>query len=276
MIELRAGQLRCELEPEQGGAIAGLWRDAMELLRPGRAGACLPLVPYSNRVGQAAVVWQGTQQPQVRHPGDAPEAIHGIAWQRPWTVLEADESSAMLAFEHRPDASWPFAFDCSHTLRLRPSGLELTLALTNQSAQPAPAGLGWRVRLPLRTGSRVALRAAARWDMDADHLPIAQQADAGLDADGAGLDLERCYEGWDGLLRLRDPTMSLRLRSGLSRLVVWSRAGEDSLVAEPVSHVPNAVHLYAAGAATTELGLHLLQPGESLLAEMAIELEGAG
>ena len=276
MIELRAGKLRCELEPEQGGAIAALRRDGVDLLRPGRGGACLPLVPFSNRVGQAAVVWQGTQQPQVRHPGDAPGAIHGIAWQRPWTVLEADDASAMLAFEHRPDASWPFAFDCSHTLRLRPSGLELTLALTNQSAQPAPAGLGWRLRLPLRAGSRVSLHSTAHWETDADHLPTGRRPDPGLDADGAGLDLERCYEGWNGLLQLHDTAMPLRLSSGLHRLVVWRRPGEDSLVAQPVSHVPNAVHLYAAGAATEDLGLRLLQPGESLLAEMAIELEGSG
>src|SRR5205085_9301932 len=105
--------------------------------------------------------------------------------------------------------------------------------LTNQSAQAEPAGLGWRVRLPLRSGSRVAWRTTARWELDADHLPSARHADAGVDDDPAGLDLERCYEGWDGLLRLSDPAAPLRLRSGLTRLVVWRRSGEDCVVAEP-------------------------------------------
>jgi hypothetical protein len=39
-----------------------------------------------------------------------------------------------------------------------------------------------------------------------------------------------------------------------------------------VSHVPNAVHLYAAGAPTEDLGLVLLQPGESMLAQLRLEV----
>ena len=36
-----------------------------------------------------------------------PHAIHGVGWQRPWSVLDSDDSFAMLAYEHRADASWP-------------------------------------------------------------------------------------------------------------------------------------------------------------------------
>ena len=123
MIELRAAALRCELVPELGGAVAGLWLDGVPVLhstpaaqlQSARQAGCQALVPYSNRIGQAAVVWQGTQQPLVRHPGDAPRNILGLGWQRPWEVLDADEGSVMLACEHRADSGWPFAFDCSHT-----------------------------------------------------------------------------------------------------------------------------------------------------------------
>jgi hypothetical protein len=151
MLELRAGRLRCELMPELGGCIAGLWLADVPVLRStpaaqlasARLAGCYPLVPFSNRIGHASLVWQGTQHPLVRNNGDEPHAIHGVGWQRPWSVLDSDAASAMLSYEHRPDAAWPFAFDCSHTLRLRPGALEMTLALTNQSDQPAPAGLGW-------------------------------------------------------------------------------------------------------------------------------------
>src|SRR6478752_5261345 len=142
MIELRAGALRCELVPELGGAIAGLWLGDVPVLRSTPAAQL-------RSAGQAAVVWQGTLQPQVRHPGDAPEQIHGLGWQRPWEVLEQDDASVMLAYEHRADASWPFAFDCSHAVRLQPSGFEMTLAVTNQSGQVAPVGLGWRTAFAL-------------------------------------------------------------------------------------------------------------------------------
>ena len=272
MIELRAGRLRCELEPDAGGAVAGLWLDGMPLLH---GGGCRPLVPFANRIDHAAVVWQGTQQPQVHHPGDAPRTIQGLAWQSPWEVLDADGASAMLAYEHRADAAWPFAFDCSQTLRLQPTGLELTLALTNQSPQAAPAGLGWRAALSLRPGSHVRAKAQALRELDAEHLPGRRRADTGLDADLDASPLERCYEGWDGLLRLHDAGGALQLRSELTRLLLWTAPGGDCLVAQPVSHAPNAVHLYAAGAAAADLGLVLLQPGESLLAQMRLEPAGA-
>jgi aldose 1-epimerase len=284
MIELRAGALRCELVPERGGAVAGLWHGTAPVLGSGPASAmssarparCFPMVPFSNSIGQAAVVWEGTQQPQVRQRGDAPEAIHGLGWQRPWEVLDQDEGSVMLAYEHHGDASWPFAFDCSHALRLQASGLEMTLALTNQSGQAAPVGLGWRALFPLRPGSHIAFLAGGRWEMDADRHPSVRRPDAGVNGATAAITAATCFDGWDGIAELRDPQMKLRLVSGLSRLLVFTDAARETIAIEPVSHVPNAVHRYASGAPAADLGLTLLQPGESLIAQMRIEAEPTG
>jgi aldose 1-epimerase len=281
MIELRAGRLRCELQPGLGAAVAGFWRDALPLLRStpaaqltsARLAACLPLVPFSNRVGHASVVWEGTLQPHVHHGGDRLDAIHGAAWQRPWTVLEADASGAMLAYEHRPDSAWPFAFDCSHTLRLHATGLEMTLALTNQSDRPAPAGLGWRTAFVARPGARMAFAADAQWEFDADRLPRRRLPSTGFAGEVAALSPEGCYDGWDGLVQLEDDAVRLRLQSSTGRLVVARESGGFSVAA--VSHVPNAVHLHAAGTPTGDLGLAILQPGESLLAQLGIVVEDA-
>lgn len=283
MIELRAGQLRCELVPELGGCIAGLWLGDEPVLRStaaaeltsARQSAGYPLVPFSNRIGHASLVWQGTQHPQVRHEGDDPHAIHGVGWQREWSVLDSDAASAMLACEHRPDAAWPFAFDCSHTLRLGPGALEMTLALTNQSGQAAPAGLGWCPYFVKRAGGRIAFRAAARWDTGTDRLPNVRTPAQGLDAACEGLALDQCYDDWDGVARLRDQRLHVTVRSGLTRLVVCTDPMRDEIAIEPVSHVANAVHLYAQGAPAADLGLALLQPGETLVAQMAIEVEAA-
>jgi aldose 1-epimerase len=283
MIELKAGPLRCELQPELGGCIAGLWLDELPVLRStpaaqlssSRLSGCYPLVPFSNRIGQASLVWQGTQHPLVRNNGDEPHAIHGVGWQRPWSVLDSDATSAMLAYEHRPDAAWPFAFDCSHTFRLRPQALELTLALTNQSDRPAPAGLGWHPYFVKRPASHIAFQAAGRWEMGPDKLPTTRMQSQGLDTDCASLDVDHCYDGWDGVLQLRDELVQLRLGSGLTRVVVFTNDTRPYVAIEPVSHVNNAVHLYAAGAPAQELGLVVLQPGESMMAQMSIEVEPA-
>ena len=281
MIELRAGDLRCELVPELGGCVAGLWLGALPVLRStpaaqlagARQSGSYPLVPFSNRIGQASLVWQGTRHPLVRNNGDEPHAIHGIGWQRAWTVLEAGEHMAMLCHEHRADAGWPFAFDCSHTYRLRAGALECTLALTNQSAEPAPAGLGWHPWFPKRPGSRIAFAAAGRWDMGPDKLPTVRQSTTGLDADCATLDVDQCFDGWAGLVHLRDDALIVRVRSDLARLVVFTQPMREHVAIEPVSHVNNAVQLAAAGHPAGDLGLRVLQPGETMVAQMSIEVE---
>lgn len=283
MIELTAGPLRCELQPALGGCIAGLWLQGSPVLRStpaaqlqgARTSGCYPLVPFSNRIARANLVWQGTQHPLVRNNGDEPHAIHGVGWQREWSVLDSDATSAMLAYEHRPDSSWPFAFDCSQTFRLTAEALQMTLNMTNQSGQPAPAGLGWHPYFVKRPDGHLSFRASGRWEMGPDKLPTHRQATSGMDADCASLDVDHCFDGWDGVVQLRDAAMRVRVRSGLTRVVVFTNGTRDYLAIEPVSHVNNAVHLYAAGVPAEDLGLRVLQPGESMMAQMTIEVEPA-
>jgi aldose 1-epimerase len=283
MIQLQAGRMRCELNPELGGCITGLWLDGEPVLRvtpaaqlsTARLSSCYALVPFSNRIGHASLVWQGTQHPLVRNNGDEPHAIHGVGWQRPWSMLDEDPASAMLSYEHAADASWPFAFDCSHTLRLKPDSLEMTLALTNQSPQPAPAGLGWHPFFVKRPGSRIAFHATGRWEMGNDKLPTGRSQSRGIDADCAGVDVDHCYDGWDGVARLKDDVLRVNVRSGLTRLVVFTNPSKQFVAIEPVSHVNNAVQLVASGARAGDLGLATLQPGETIMAQMTIEVEAA-
>ena len=281
MVQLQAGPLVCELEPRLGGCITGLWLAGEPVLRStpaaqlssARQAASYALVPFSNRIAQATLQWQGTQHPLVRNNAPEPHAIHGVGWQRPWQLLESDERFALLAYEHAPDASWPFAFDCSQSLRLDPGSLELTLSLTNQSAQPAPVGLGWHPFFVKRPGSRISFDAGGRWEMGPDKLPTHRVPRPGLDADCATLDVDHCYDGWKGVVQLRDDVLQMRITSNLSRLVVFTTPQRDTVAIEPVSHVNNALSLVHAGADAAALGLATLAPGESLSAQMTIAVE---
>jgi aldose 1-epimerase len=281
MTRLQAGELSCEIEPRLGGCIAGLWLRDVPVLRStpaaqltsSRQAGCYPLVPFSNRIGSARLQWQGTQHPLVRNNGAEPHAIHGVGWQRPWQVLECDERSVFLSYEHRPDSSWPFAFDCSQGMRLAGRALAVTLSMTNHSPQPAPAGLGWHPYFVKRPGSHLAFAASGRWEMGPDKLPTEHRPASGLDADCAGLEVDHCFDGWNGLAVLRDELLQVRLSSSLRRLVVFTNPARDSVAIEPVSHVNNAMNLMAAGAEAAQLGLVILQPGESFSAEMTIEVE---
>jgi aldose 1-epimerase len=281
-ISLAAGAMRCDIVPELGGAIAGLWLGDVAVLRSSPAGAlatvresgCYPLVPFSNRIGHATLKWNGTSHPLVQNFSPEPHAIHGVGWQRPWTVLGADAQFALLSFEHRPDAAWPFAFDSSQAFRLAGDALELTLAVTNQSPQAAPFGLGWHPYFAKRARSRIAFEATGRWEMGADKLPTHRSASRGLDASCATLDVDHCFDGWSGVVHLRDELLHTRLSSNLPYLVVFTNDRRDFVAVEPVSHVNNAVNLAeAARTSAQDLGGRIMQPGESMSAQMRIQVE---
>jgi aldose 1-epimerase len=281
-LSLRSGNLRCDIKPDLGGCIAGLWLGELPVLRSTPAQALsavrqagsFPLVPFSNRVAHASLKWAGTSHPLVQFRADEPHAIHGVGWQRPWAVLDARPNFALLSYEHKADEAWPFAFDSSQAFRLSGDTLELTLSITNQSAAAAPVGLGWHPSFVKRAGSHIRFAASGRWEMGADKLPTHRAASSGLDGDVARLDVDHCFDGWSGSLELHDALLRTRLRSTLSRLVVYTGPASEVIALEPVSHVNNAINLLEAGHATAqELGVCVLQPGESMSAEMSIQVE---
>ncbi len=281
-IQLRSDSFRCEIAPALGGSIAGLWLGDIAVLRSTpahalttvRGSGSYPLVPFSNRVGHATLQWAGTGHPLVKNFEPEPHSIHGVGWLRPWEVLEASPQFALLSYEHKPDESWPFAFDASQAFRLSANTLELTLSVTNQSAVAAPVGLGWHPFFVKRPHTHIEFEATGRWEMSPEKLPTHRLASPGLDVDCAALDVDHCFDGWSGVVHLRDELVHSRISSNLRRLVVFTNDARDFVAIEPVSHVNNALNLMAATADSAEsLGVRVLAPGESMSAEMTIQVE---
>lgn len=100
-IILSSASLRCEIKPEPGGCIAGLWLGETAVLRS---------TPVSDRVS----VRHAGSYPLMQNNGPDPHAIHGLDWQRPWQVLDQEEKLLMLACEHQTDVCWPFALGAGH------------------------------------------------------------------------------------------------------------------------------------------------------------------
>lgn len=278
------GTLRCEVRPDLGGCIAGLWLGDLPVLRstPGdglhnvRLSGCFPLVPFSNRIGHAVLAWQGTGHPLVHNLVQEPHAIHGVGWQRPWEVLEHAPDFLMLAHEHRAQSLWPFAYDASQTLRLQSHRLEMTLSITNQSGRPAPVGLGWHPYFVKRADSHIRFHARGRWEMGPDKLPTAHQVTGGLARPCAGLDVDHCFDGWDGQAWLEDEAVRVHLSAPLHHLVVFTTPERDFIAIEPVSHVNNALNLHAQGGDAEQLGVRVLAPGESYSVAMEMAITPAG
>ena len=281
-LTLSSQHVRCEIVPALGGCVAGLWFQDIPVWRStppaqlsrARLAASYPLVPFSNRVAHASLQWQGTSHPLIKNNGEEPHAIHGVGWERPWEVLEHAPNFALLSYEHRPDAAWPFAFDASQTIQVGPDSVSLTLGMTNQSAHAAPAGLGWHPYFTKRADAYIRFVADGRWDMGPDKLPTQCRPSAGLDAFCADLDLDHCFEGWRGSVELTDALMVTRIQSNLGHLVVYTQPAKDFVAIEPVSHVNNALNLMAqTGIAPERLGVRVLQPGESMVAQMTLHMK---
>lgn len=281
-ISLRCAELRCDIKPELGGCIAGLWLGGIPVLRSTplqdlhsvRQAASYPLIPFSNRVGQATLQWNGTDHPLVKNWAPDPHAIHGVGWERPWDLLEASDTFALLSYEHKADDAWPFDFDSSQAFKLEDHALELSLSITNQSSNAVPVGLGWHPYFIKRADTHVQFEATGRWEMGDDKLPTHRAPSAGLDVACATLDVDHCFDGWSGVVRLRDSVLQTRVISSLSRLVVYSTPQSDSIAIEPVTHVNDAVNRMAqTGASADDLGICILQPGQTLSRAMRIEVE---
>lgn len=276
LLELAAGELRLALRPDLGGSVAGLWHGGQPVLRSteaaalgsARAAACFPLVPYSGRLGYRRFRWLGHEYTTAANFGDNPHSAHGLAWQRAWSVASAGATEAVLRLAHEADADWPFAFEIEQRFLLAPDALTVHLRATNRAIVPQPMGLGWHPYFPKRSRSRVHAEVEARWDTEATGLPTRAVPQPGVDGDVAHLAFDHCFEGFRGAARVRDERFSIKLTSSLPRLVVYTPQERPYFCVEPVSHVPNAIHMSDPAAH----GLVTLAPGHSHEEWMKLEV----
>jgi aldose 1-epimerase len=281
-LALACGVLRCELQPNLGGCVAGLWFGQQQVLRSTpaaqlqdvRVAASYPLLPYSNRIGYRSLHWAGRDYVLPQNFAPEPHTIHGVGWERAWVVEAASDTQAVLRYQHASDASWPFAFDARQTITLCTDGLELQMSITNCADIAVPMGLGWHPYFAKSACSQLRFAAAGRWEMGDDMLPTRRLPNLGLDADCASLDIDHCFDGWNGSLQLAEGGLRIELTSDLNCLVVYTTPERDSIAIEPVSHVNNALALAQQTGVTPEsLRLRVLQTGETLSARMRIRVE---
>jgi aldose 1-epimerase len=294
-VELEAGAAHVLLLPQIGGAIGGFtWRgaDVMRAMPADavaggnvRLAAAYPLVPYSNRIRDAVLTVGGERYPLRRNFGDSPHAIHGVGWQRAWSVEHADATRARFVLVHDTDGeerlSWPWPFAAQQSFVLRDHGahatLEATLTLQNTGVRTFPFGLGWHPFLPKHAQATLQFAADGVWHNDATQLPVSLTpvppewnftstraiGDASLD---------NVFTGWRGVARLASPetarVTTIGADSACACLVVYAPPGRDFIALEPVTHETDAFNRSAAGESAT--GTRWLPPGAGFSCTMRI------
>ncbi len=306
---LRAGDAQASLLPALGGAVAAFaWR-GIPVLRPTpadaiadgiaagdvRRTAAYPLLPYSNRIADARLAAGDRVFTLARNFGDHPHAIHGVGWQRAWTVARADAASALLTLAHDPsgsgnegegdDTSWPWPFVATQAFALNDRGnraqLAVTMTLRNTGQFAFPFGLGWHPFFPVMLSTTLEFGAAAVWRNDVTQLPVARtdippewdfSAARSLIAAARGAPLDNVFVQWSGSATLATPESGLATTIEADRacafLVVYAPDGAPFVAVEPVTHQTDAFNRAARGARDT--GTRVLPPGAGFSCTMRV------
>jgi aldose 1-epimerase len=276
-ITLADGDLRLELLPDLGAAVATLRYQGRDVLRPTPAGvddpfetAAFALVPFANRIADGRFrVGEREIRIERNAPGQA-HPLHGHGWRKPWRVASAAADRVALTFEHSAD-SWPWHYTANQILTLRGDSLEVALSVENRDTTPMPAGLGWHPYFHKGPGAQLKAHVEGVWLTDEEFLPVRLAHGTRFGQWGRGDELVRedlidhCHTGWPGVAEILLPEERLRLALTASRALRWlhiySPPGKDFFCVEPVSQMPNAVNRSAPPAMT---GHKLLAPGERL------------
>ena len=285
-VALAFADYRAEIAPSVGGAIVRLaWRE-IDLLRKTpaealamrnvRQMASYPLVPYSNRIGHAAFrLGEAEYRLRPNFPGE-PHAIHGVGWQRAWTVARSTGDSVVLALKHAADADWPFRFEAEQRIALSEHGLEVSLRATSLDEQPMPVGLGFHPFFPIDTHTTLEATWTGMWEMGGDKLPtqliaVPSHADYRPARKVFDWKIDHCFVGWPrkAVLRYAAHTVTLTATAGTPKIVCFApNDGRHFIALEPVSHINNAFQLAARGVKDT--GMRLLGRGDSFEIGMRI------
>ncbi len=257
---LERGAGRCEIRPQIGGSIAGWTVEGQPLLRGAAPSslaaadpfgmAAFPLVPYSNRIGNAAFTWDSKVVRLTRNFPPEPHSIHGVGFKRAWRVLDSTSDSALLQFIHKPDAAWPFAFEARQRIVVTANSLSLELSAVNLAGHPAPLAFGHHPYMPWHE-AQLQFRAQRVWLTDDEGLPSLSAKPFGKfdycePMPVARGNIDHCYSGWDGTARVSWPgkkwTLSLQATEELRHAVVCIRDSQEMLCFEPVPHMNNAIN----------------------------------
>jgi aldose 1-epimerase len=281
VLTLTRGSDRCTLIPAIGGGIAAWTVDSEDLMRPASGAsvaaqdpfgmASFPLVPYSNRIGNGTFAWGGKRYSLALNFQPEPHAIHGVGFERAWQVRARDAESATLVLNHRPGASWPFAFEAEQRITLGERTLTIEMRALNLANIAVPLSFGHHPYFP-RDGAWLKFRAQSVWLVGDDGLPsLAVKPFDKFDyANGMPVtrgDVDHCFSGWDGGAEIFWPERGTGVRieasDALRCAVVCIRSDLDGFCFEPVPHLNDVINRSDRAHA-----MPVIAPGESFTASI--------
>jgi len=236
----------------------------------GNNAAAYPLFPFSGRIANGRLLFQGKEYHLALNREGVPHPLHGDGWHNPWRVARSDAHSAEIVYEHeRADApggkkgSWPFRYRARQSYRLDADRLTVTMALDNLEDRIVPAGLGLHPFFARDEDSELECRLQHMWRTDSEVLPIERvavppQADFSRSRPVKDTRLDNCFGGWDGQAVITWPSRKVRLDLSATEifrhLVIFTPPDRPFFCVEPVSHANGEVVLAPLAPGATREG----------------------
>jgi aldose 1-epimerase len=238
--------------------------------------ASFPLVPFSNRIGNALFIWKGREIQITPNFAPEPHAIHGTGWKQAWTIAERSDAYCVLKLKHEADARWPWPFEATQRFTLSAGMLELKLIATNLSDEPAPLAFGHHPYFDM-DGAHLTFTAARVLMSGEDAMPYEAITpngafDFSTNCKVAGRSIDHCYAGWDGKTRIHwtGRQLALEITADMEAAVVYVPKDGNAFCFEPVPHVNNALNL--PGELPT---MPIVAPGEYFTATILLKAVNA-
>jgi aldose 1-epimerase len=263
-VELRAGPNRVLLDPRRGGRLASWTVDGEELLvgppddqDSSIRWGCFVMAPWPGRLADARFEWRGRLIQLDRTHGR--HAIHGLTWDRRWTVEAASADAATLAIE-LPRRQWPMGGRVRQRVSVSASHLRLDAEV--EADDPMPAAIGWHPWFRRRGDPRLRVEAATyqateRMVPTGGTAPVCGRTDlrAGPRLGRRRLDLAYLAASSPAVIAWPDLELEIAFEPSPAPVVVYTPP--DSFCVEPLMAPPNALALPSAArrmAGVRELG----------------------
>ncbi len=254
----------CQVLPECGGALACWTIGDQAMLRTATPAAIathdplgmasFPLIPFSNRIANAAFDWAGQSYHIAQNFAPEQHAIHGVGWHLPWQVAEVTNNCALLTLDFAESDAWPWPFMATQEITLYDHALDIKLKAKNASNAPVPLAFGFHPYFD-KAGASMGFTADNVWMSSPDALPthaadLAGQYDFSSTVPVAGRDVDHCYTGWGGVAHIcwagRKYGLKIMASPELPAAVVYIPLDGDAFCFEPVPHINNALNIPSA------------------------------
>lgn len=297
------GRWRADLVPENGGCVASgqarvgdSWVDVLRPTPSDRLGerwemASFPLIPWSNRIRDGRLLWEGTAY-RLRRWGTENFAMHGTAVEYPWEVTERGTDRATIRFDSRRyyGVNFPWGFVATVAFSLEGPRFTWAMGVENVDDEAFPLGLGHHPyfvrRLVSSDGSPLGEEANLQVNCERSYLlvngmaggpagPLSSVEDFRA-ARPLGQDfVDSCQTARSSPIAatIEYPehlTVDIEAGDLLTHVVVYLPQRESFFAVEPVTNANDAFTLHALG--VPGVGVLAVEPGATISAEFSLVL----